>query len=117
MRISKIFTTEYMTESYVGQEETSAIRARVAAVVTAKTEPHRKFKHMEELTGVKAASWKAVCEGRQRANEEHFEAIGRCWPEYSLWLLTGNTRPEFGETSPELEQFVSLEKKYISKVY
>ncbi len=88
----------------MGQEETSAIRARVAAVVTAKTEPHRKFKHMEELTGVKAASWKAVCEGRQRANEEHFEAIGRCWPEYVLWLLTGNPQSPIKQTSPKLEQ-------------
>jgi len=79
-------------------------------VVTAKTEPHRKFKHMEELTGVKAASWKAVCEGRQRANEEHFEAIGVAWPEYSLWLLTGKTQLELGLTSPELEQLDKLQK-------
>lgn len=99
-----------MTESYAGQGETSAIRARVAAVVTAKTEPHRKFKHMEELTGVKAASWKAVCEGRQRANEEHFEAIGHCWPEYSLWLMVGKARPEMGQTSPEIEQLMILQK-------
>lgn len=99
-----------MTESYAGQGETSAIRARVAAVVTAKTELHRKFKHMEELTGVKAASWKAVCEGRQRANEEHFEAIGVAWPEYSLWLLTGRTQPEAGQTSPELEQLKTLQE-------
>lgn len=79
-------------------------------MVTAKTEPHRKFKHMEELTGVKAASWKAVCEGRQRANEEHFEAIGTAWPEYSLWLLTGKTQPESGQTSPELEQLKMLQE-------
>jgi len=99
-----------MTESYAGQGETSAIRARVAAVVTAKTEPHRKFKHMEELTGVKAASWKAVCEGRQRANEEHFEAIGVAWPEYSLWLLTGKAQSEIRQTSPELDQLKILQK-------
>ncbi|TLN00491.1 DNA-binding protein [bacterium] len=65
---------------------------------------------MEELTGVKAASWKAVCEGRQRANEEHFEAIGAVWPEYSLWLLTGKARPEAGQTSPELEQLKALQQ-------
>ena len=99
-----------MTESYAGQGETSAIRARVAAVVTAKTELHRKFKHMEELTGVKAASWKAVCEGRQRANEEHFEAIGVAWPEYSLWLLTGTAQLAVEQTSPELEQLNALQK-------
>lgn len=97
-----------MTQSYAGQGETSAIRARVAAVVTAKTEPHRKFKHMEELTGVKAASWKAVCEGRQRANEEHFAAIGMCWPEYSLWVLTGETRLGIVQVSPDLEQLEKL---------
>lgn len=99
-----------MTESYAGQGETSAIRARVAAVVTAKTEPHRKFKHMEELTGVKAASWKAVCEGRQRANEEHFEAIGAVWPEYSVWLLTGKAKSEVEQTSPQQEQLRKLQK-------
>ncbi len=84
----------------------------MAAVVTAKTEPHRKFKHMEELTGVKAASWKAVCEGRQRANEEHFEAIGAAWPEYSLWLLTGKIKARIEQTSPELQQLEYL-KNYL----
>lgn len=98
-----------MTESYAGQGGTSAIRARVAAVVTAKTEPHRKFKHMEELTGVKAASWKAVCEGRQRANEEHFEAIGKCWPEYSIWLMTGVVVSGVKQSSPVLEQISLLQ--------
>jgi hypothetical protein len=76
----------------------------------AKTDSHRKFKHMEELTGVKAASWKAICEGRMRANEEHLEAIGNLWPEYSLWLLTGKVDPRAGQTSPELEQLEELQK-------
>lgn len=87
------------------------MRERILAVVAAKTEPHRKFKQLEELTGVKAASWKAVCEGRQRANEEHLTAITSRWPEYSLWLLTGRVAPEDGQISPEVEQFQVLEKR------
>lgn len=99
-----------MTMPFFCQAKYSLMRDKISAVVTAKTDPHRKFKHMEELTGVKAASWKAICEGRQRANEEHLEAIGRLWPEYSLWLLTGKVVPESGQTSPELEQLEELKK-------
>ncbi|MBA3998743.1 MAG: DNA-binding protein [Candidatus Accumulibacter sp.] len=86
------------------------MRTRITAVVAAKTDAHRKYKQMEELTGVKAASWKAICEGRQRANEEHLSAIARCWPGYALWLLTGRTQAEAGQTSPELEQLEALQR-------
>ena len=32
------------------------------------------------------------------------EAIAREWPQYSYWLLTGETMPEQGQISPEIER-------------
>ena len=32
------------------------------------------------------------------------EAIAREWPQYSYWLLTGETIPEQGQISPEIER-------------
>ncbi len=32
------------------------------------------------------------------------EAIAREWPQYSYWLLTGETMPEQGHISPEIER-------------
>ncbi|AEV26474.1 hypothetical protein Dsui_2103 [Azospira oryzae PS] len=79
-------------------------------VVAAKTNPLRKYKELEEMTGINATSWRDVCLERKRATAEHLEAIGRLWPEYSLWLLTGRTQSESGQTSPELEQLKLLQE-------
>ncbi len=85
-------------------------------VVAAKTNPLRKYKELEEMTGINATSWRDVCLERKRATAEHLEAIGRLWPEYSLWLLTGKTQPEAGQTSPELEQLKILQQS-LTKSY
>ncbi len=77
-------------------------------VVAAKTNPLRKYKELEEMTGINATSWRDVCLERKRATAEHLEAIGRLWPEYSLWLLTGKIRPEAGQVSPAFEQLENL---------
>ncbi|WP_043798058.1 hypothetical protein ACLSSQ_11235 [Azospira sp. APE16] len=83
---------------------------RLLMVVAAKTNPLRKYKELEEMTGINATSWRDVCLERKRATAEHLEAIGRLWPEYSLWLLTGRTQSESGQTSPELEQLKLLQE-------
>ncbi len=85
-------------------------------VVAAKTNPLRKYKELEEMTGINATSWRDVCLERKRATAEHLEAIGRLWPEYSLWLLTGRTQSESGQTSPELEQLKILQQS-LTKSY
>jgi hypothetical protein len=31
---------------------------------------------------------------------EELEALGRLWPEYAYWLITGSEIPEAGQISP-----------------
>lgn len=57
-----------------------------------------------EVTGVPSKTWSNIENGLQKANEDHLQAIAKHWPEYSYWLLTGNTIPEAGQISPELDE-------------
>ena len=58
----------------------------------------------EAKTGIKAKTWANVENGLQKANEEHIKAIIEKWPEYAYWLATGETLPEAGQISPEIEK-------------
>lgn len=59
---------------------------------------------LERHTGIKATTWANVRNGKTRINEDHLEAIKGMWPQYAYWILTGQTIPEAGQISPELEE-------------
>lgn len=66
---------------------------------------------LEKETGIPEYTWKAVEGGKQKPNEDHIEALSKLWPEYKFWLVFGETMPECGQISPELEKIrVSLKK-------
>jgi hypothetical protein len=65
---------------------------------------HRRFKELEALTGVKARTWINISSGKQKANHEHIEALGKAFPQYAYWLVTGLTDEAHGHTSPVLER-------------
>jgi len=56
---------------------------------------------MEKLTGVDRSKWSNIRGGKQRANEEHIEAVCNAYPEFAYWLVTGKTIPECGQVKPE----------------
>ena len=58
----------------------------------------------EAETGIKAKTWANVENGLQKANEEHIKAIIEKWPKFAYWLTTGQTLPEAGQISPDLEE-------------
>jgi len=58
-------------------------------------------KDLESKTGISAHKWGNIKTGKQRANEEHIEAINEMYPEYAYWLSTGKTIPEAGQISPD----------------
>jgi hypothetical protein len=80
------------------------MRERINEIISFATEPHKKYKSFENLTGIKAKTWQNIAEGRQHANDEHLQAIASKWPEFAYWLLTGKTDEEHGHTSPILER-------------
>lgn len=58
----------------------------------------------EAETGVPAKTWANIELGKQKANEDHLQAITRKWPQFAYWLMTGLTQPEVGNISPELDE-------------
>lgn len=59
-----------------------------------------KPKQLEEATGLDRNIWISLRYGRQRVNEDHIEAVRKLWPQFSYWLITGETIPEAGQVSP-----------------
>jgi len=76
------------------------IKDRFHAVVTAHTSPTRRWKELEDLSGIPAANWLAAIRNKQRPTAEMLEAAARAWPQYAFWLLTGITDCKHGHTTP-----------------
>ncbi len=83
---------------------TYTITDRIIELIDCSTDPQRKFSEFEEITGIKRQTWQNVANKRQKANEDLLEVIGRIWPQYAYWLMTGNTDEKNGHTSPVLER-------------
>ena len=48
--------------------------------------------------------WVSIKRGRARVGAEEIEILGQFFPGYRWWLLTGDTKPEDGQTSPEYDE-------------
>jgi hypothetical protein len=59
---------------------------------------------LEKVSGIDRSKWYHLRNGKRRANEDDIEAIVSLAPQYALWLTTGNTAPEIGQTSPEYDE-------------
>jgi len=57
-----------------------------------------------EKTGIKKQTIENIEREAQKVNAEHLQAIGNQFPEYRYWLAYGETLPEAGQISPELEE-------------
>lgn len=57
-----------------------------------------------DITGIAKKTIENTEAGRQRATEQALAAIAKQWPQYALWLLTGEERPELGQISPATEK-------------
>jgi transcriptional regulator with XRE-family HTH domain len=69
---------------------------RIRAVVESQTESHRRFKELEERTGLKATSWQNFLNGRQRPTWEMIELVSKTWPQFAFWIATGIHDEEHG---------------------
>lgn len=48
--------------------------------------------------------WQNIKRGRARVGADEIEAISNLFPAYRWWLLTGEVRPEMGQTSPAYDE-------------
>lgn len=64
------------------------IRERLKEVMDTRN-PLKRFKEMEELCGFSSATWNNIYHGKQKANEEHIDAVLKAFPQYRVWLGSG----------------------------
>ena len=76
------------------------IKERLVAVIASETDPRKRFKQLEDHTGISKGSWTAMWHDQQRPTAEMIEAVAKLWPDYAYWLACGDTEPEFGHVAP-----------------
>lgn len=59
-----------------------------------------KRKDLSKETGIAQDRWSDVINQRTKLRHEELEALGKLFPEYRIWLLTGEEFPEYGHISP-----------------
>jgi hypothetical protein len=84
---------------------TENLQNRLIELIKVATLEHRRFKQLEELTGIPADRWKNFWLGRQRPTAEMIEAVCQNWPEYAFWLVTGICDSEYGHCAPGEQGF------------
>ncbi|KPD26055.1 MULTISPECIES: hypothetical protein [Pseudomonas aeruginosa group] len=58
----------------------------------------------EKQTGIDRYRWGNVRNGKARITDAEIEAVIEIFPQYALWLVTGNIAPESGQTSPDYDE-------------
>lgn len=78
----------------------SEIARRMRRLIETKITEHRRFKALEDLSGISAEAWRAFWNDRQKPSSEMVAALAREWPQYAFWLATGVTDPDYGHVAP-----------------
>lgn len=63
--------------------------------------------NLDELTRAGETNyprWVNIKRGRARVGADEIETLGKVFPEYRWWLMTGEAAPEIGQSSPELDE-------------
>jgi len=56
--------------------------------------------------------WLSVTYKNVRMSTEELEVLRKMYPQYALWLISGEVQPDCGQTSPEYDQVNSkLDKR------
>jgi hypothetical protein len=77
---------------------------RMKALISHKTTELKKYKELEELTGITTATWRSWWNRGGTPSGEMIEAVGKIWPEYAFWLVTGVSDALHGHSKPSQGQ-------------
>lgn len=97
---------------------------RLIALIESTMNSNKRFKELEEKTGIAANRWQSLWHGRQRAMPDMIEVICRIFPEYAFWLTTGITDSDHGHISPATKEVLDdkiplndekLKRRYFTK--
>lgn len=48
--------------------------------------------------------WRSVSKGIVRVSTEEIDVLVKIYPQYALWLASGQIAPEVGQTSPDYDE-------------
>lgn len=57
----------------------------------------------EKETGIDRYRWGNIRSGKARLSDAEIDAVVKVFPQYSLWLVSGEIAPEIGQTSPDYD--------------
>jgi hypothetical protein len=78
----------------------STLVERFIELIGAVTSEARRFKELEEISGIAAVSWRKAYLRGQRPTNEMIEKLGKKYPQHAFWLVTGITDPLRGHIAP-----------------
>jgi hypothetical protein len=83
------------------------LRARTILLIEAVTSSARRFKELETLTRVPSATWRSFW-NRDGAlpSGTMLEEIGREWPQFAFWLITGLDDWQNGHVAPATASYL-----------
>lgn len=58
----------------------------------------------EKQTGIDRYRWGNIRSGKVRLSAAEIEAVIKVFPNYALWLASGEIAPEIGQTSPSYDE-------------
>lgn len=76
------------------------IDQRLIELIENTTSAAKRFKELEEKTGISSNRWQSVWHKRQRAMPDMIEVICRLHPEFAFWLVTGIADSAHGHHKP-----------------
>lgn len=62
------------------------------------------LKELAEVNGKDYVRWQNIKRGKARLGAEELEQLGRLYPHYRWWLMTGEVMPDKEQVSPEYEE-------------
>lgn len=48
--------------------------------------------------------WQNIKRGKARIGADEIEVLGKSFPRYRWWLITGEVMPDIGQTSPDYDE-------------
>ncbi len=62
------------------------------------------LKERAEVNSKDYVRWQSIKRGRARIGVEEVKLLGKLYPQYRWWLMTGDVMPDKGQVSPEYEE-------------
>lgn len=63
-----------------------------------------RLKELAESGSTDYVRWQNIKRGKARIGANEVEILGRVFPQYRWWLMTGEVMPESNQTSPEYDE-------------